>query len=309
MGSLLSGFFNDTLSTDELNALYNLVSDELNKDEIVEWMRLKWEQSSSYENVDGDAMFLQIMDRIRSMDLRKSYCPKRRLSELTRYAAIFVAAFVLSLLTIKRTGTGIDMDNPVSTIVELSYVEVAAPLDSTTMVMLEDGTRIWLNAGAKLKYPACFADNRREVFLLGEGFFDVAIDRHRIFIVKTGGMNIKVVGTKFNVRANIDDNRIEISLIEGAIEALGLKNSRQDGNPVLKPGQRLILQKDSEVFSIVDNVVPETLFVPKEVAALTKVRYSGMVERQTFAQSVSIFGKSTSGYFDVGQNKVILTKP
>lgn len=81
---------------------------------------------------------------------------------------------------------------------------------------LADGTKIWLNAGSRLVYPPVFPDSCRQVEILGEGYFEVAHDAQRPFVVEAGGVEIRVLGTSFNVSSY--DNTIETTLLEGSVE-------------------------------------------------------------------------------------------
>ncbi|CAL1519678.1 FecR domain-containing protein [Chitinophaga sp. MM2321] len=112
-------------------------------------------------------------------------------------------------------------------------------------IKLADGTSVWLNADSELKYPSRFKGDKREVYLKGEAFFDVAKDASRPFIVHTATMNINVLGTSFNVKAYPNDSVSEATLISGEVE-VEMKN-RSDKKIRLKPAEKLVLPngKDS----------------------------------------------------------------
>ena len=84
-------------------------------------------------------------------------------------------------------------------------------------IMLSDGTGIVLDAGSSLKYPEKFEGNIREVFLSGEGFFEVVPDVKRPFVVHANHAVIQVLGTKFNVRAWLPDKRVTVAVAEGKV--------------------------------------------------------------------------------------------
>ena len=91
------------------------------------------------------------------------------------------------------------------------------PYGKTSEVLLPDGTKVYLNAGSRFIYPENFIDKNREVFLIGEAFFEVKHDSEHPFIVQTPDINIKVLGTKFNVSAYPSDNIVETVLTEGKV--------------------------------------------------------------------------------------------
>jgi len=120
---------------------------------------------------------------------------------------------------------------------KLIYNEIKIPYGKTFKVMLSDGTSVNLNAGSSLKYPVQFVKgHNREVVLEGEAFFDVAKDKTHPFIVKTRGVNVQVLGTKFNVSSYKEDSDINTVLIEGSVSLSGLGNV--DKKAMLTPGEK-----------------------------------------------------------------------
>lgn len=100
---------------------------------------------------------------------------------------------------------------------ETSMNHMINPFGKTTEIFLADGTRVFLNAGSQLVYPENFTGQNREVFLVGEAFFDVKHDPEHPFIVRLNDLRIKVLGTRFNVSAYPIDNIIETVLEEGKV--------------------------------------------------------------------------------------------
>ncbi len=102
--------------------------------------------------------------------------------------------------------------------VNQAYNEVFSSVDAITKVTLPDGTNVWLNHSSSLKYPSLFDGSCRTTELKGEGYFEVAHNAKIPFIVKTGNIQIKATGTKFNIMAYPDEARVETSLIEGKVD-------------------------------------------------------------------------------------------
>lgn len=100
-------------------------------------------------------------------------------------------------------------------------------------VTLSDGTKVWLNAESELRYPVKFAGNTRQVYLKGEGYFEVMTDKTKPFLVKSGEHQVKVYGTQFCINT-YDESHIQTVLVEGSI---GLKSSLKSEENMLKPGQ------------------------------------------------------------------------
>jgi ferric-dicitrate binding protein FerR (iron transport regulator) len=122
----------------------------------------------------------------------------------------------------------------------LVFNEITAPLGSRTHVVLPDGTRVWLNAGSKIRYPMNFLDGDREVALTGEAYFEVKKAEKKRFIVKTSDLAIRVWGTKFNVRAYPEDATIQTTLVEGSVSILKLKGKNPEKETFLVPNQTAI---------------------------------------------------------------------
>ena len=110
---------------------------------------------------------------------------------------------------------------------------------SQKMLILEDGTRIWLNAGSHLVYPTAFSGATREVELEGEAFFDVAARASMPFLVHAGKITVKVLGTRFNVKAYKEDANITTTLISGKVQVM------MDNDPekkiILSPHEKLMV--------------------------------------------------------------------
>ncbi|MDR2130877.1 MAG: FecR domain-containing protein [Odoribacteraceae bacterium] len=108
---------------------------------------------------------------------------------------------------------------------------------------LPDSTHVWLNAGSKLRYPLRFTDDTREVELDGEGYFEVKSEKQRTFIVKANGVEIRVLGTRFNVSSH--DDRVVTTLLEGKVQLT--KGSEE---VTLFPDQQAIVERDGERFTV-----------------------------------------------------------
>jgi len=125
---------------------------------------------------------------------------------------------------------------------EKAISEISTKNGSKTSIVLPDGTAVWLNAGSKLTYDKDYGNSIREVNLSGEAFFDVVKNKEKPFIIHTSKMDIKVLGTKFNVKSYPMDKTTETTLIRGSIE-VSLKD-RASQKLILKPNEKLVLAND-----------------------------------------------------------------
>lgn len=114
---------------------------------------------------------------------------------------------------------------------ELNTVET--PRGRQFQLTLEDGTKVWLNASSSIRFPVVFDGPQRSVEITGEVYFEVAKNKQKPFIVKTGNMSVEVLGTQFNVNAYNDETTMKTTLVEGSVKIIKDKSSG-----LLKPGQQ-----------------------------------------------------------------------
>lgn len=126
-----------------------------------------------------------------------------------------------------------------------AYVQISVAPGETKRMLLPDSSVVWLNAGSTLRYPESFNKNTREVFLNGEGYFEVAKNAGHPFIVSTSKGNITVMGTTFNVSAYAGKPRFVIALLEGRVRVNDLQGKSRD----LVPMKKAELIKDALVVS------------------------------------------------------------
>ncbi|RXK85418.1 FecR family protein [Filimonas effusa] len=98
----------------------------------------------------------------------------------------------------------------------VAYNTLKVPRGGKFSVLLPDGTNVWLNSASSLKYPASFSGKERSVELDGEAYFEVA-PKSAAFIVKTGNLDVQVLGTAFNIMAYKDEGKIAATLVEGKV--------------------------------------------------------------------------------------------
>lgn len=125
-------------------------------------------------------------------------------------------------------------------------VEMKNPLGLKSSLILSDGTKVTLNAGTTLSYPTAFVSDKRIVKVSGEAFFEVAHDEKHPFIVKADNVNIRVLGTRFNVKAYEEENKIEVTLTEGRV-GVGLDD--QANQISIQAGQQVLFDKGKGLFS------------------------------------------------------------
>lgn len=188
----------------------------------------------------------QNLDFLREkLDLRSS--PGRTLVRRVRVGSF--AAMVALLI-----GLGIRLiylnNHPAEVIVPpVSYCRIEIPQGAQSKLILPDSTSVYLNGGTIIKYDASFQNKaEREVYLNGEAYFEVAKNAEKPFIVHAADLNVKVLGTKFNVSSYPDEPNIKVSLVEGRVKV----STASDGVDkfYLSPNEQAVYDKAKKTLSV-----------------------------------------------------------
>lgn len=116
---------------------------------------------------------------------------------------------------------------------EVVYNTLTTPRGGQFKLVLPDGSEVWLNAASTIKYPTSFPGKERKVDIQGEAYFEIAHNASQPFIVNANGMEVKVLGTHFNINAYNDESLLKTSLLEGSISL-----SKNGEVVLLTPGQQ-----------------------------------------------------------------------
>jgi len=161
--------------------------------------------------------------------------------------------------------------------------EVSTKYGSRTYLRLPDGTQVWLNSGSRISYDKAYGINLRKVVLSGEAYFDVIKNPAHPFVIHTSNINIKVLGTAFNVKSFPGEKNSETSLIRGSIEVT-FKNQPSQ-KIILKPNEKLITANDDPVKQdIISGVIqePAPAATTKNTAGITKKEPQALVSHLTY---------------------------
>lgn len=146
---------------------------------------------------------------------------------------------------------------------------VSTQKGSRLQAKLPDGTTVWLNAGSHLEYDDHYGKVVRNVFLTGEAFFDVTHNKEKPFIIHTTAMDLKVLGTTFNVRAYPEEKRTEAALITGMLEVSF--SNQPEKKVVLKPAEKISVSNDKNA---TDSVwVESSITADKPIMSVSSVTY------------------------------------
>lgn len=128
------------------------------------------------------------------------------------------------------------------------FIQLIVPNGKRSTLILEDGTKVWVNAGSRIVYPITFEKKKREVYVDGEIFFEVTHDKKRPFVVKTKEMEVQVLGTSFNVTAYEADRSSSVVLVDGAV----VVDTKEEENICLTPNNMLSYHEGEYAIKEVD---------------------------------------------------------
>lgn len=164
--------------------------------------------SGSYAELKSKLLIRQQFNAVPTIQLKKQRFSFLKIAAMLVLAAIsgFTVAYLLGGRPNVQTDT--------------VWFETQVPRGEKSLLLLPDGSKVWMNSESSLSYPGNFMDGNRNVKLKGEAYFEVAKQNGTTFTVETRDYNVRVLGTKFNVMAYGDFDRTETTLIEGKVEIL-----------------------------------------------------------------------------------------
>jgi len=229
LARLLKEDVNGNYPMELIEALWNEEYGTYETDENVSTERLeeKWQEFTQLINrqVDEEG---QIEDNDKKIGRRHFWNKKYILALVACFIVLFVSIVAVKMIVFKKAPA--------------KNIEIATAKGSIRQISLPDGSSVILNAGSHISYKKTFDAKHRALFLSGEALFDIAKDPKHPFVVTTQSMRIRVLGTKFNVKAYPDDNVAEASLFRGSIE-LSVVNE-PDRKILLKPSEKIKVIKE-----------------------------------------------------------------
>ena len=284
--------------------------------------------------MESSRLWAQITEQIEKPDSFEDGERKSR----RRNLVYGIAASVILFVTVFYANNGDFVGGKEISKQETILIEKVAPEGKISKLTFEDGTTVNLFSGSTIRYPVNFSNNSREVYLEGEGFFEVTKDLERPFTVKTSTLKTTALGTSFNVRTYENNSKCDVSLVTGKVKVELLGNSNGKRNTVfLEPGEEAVLEfegvlkqqfnikettywKDGyiylenksfdETISIlkrwfkVDFVVKNRAKVENQLKGRTGV---GTFKNQTLENILRVIGHSFEFNYEIQDKTVILT--
>lgn len=187
--------------------------------------------------VQPEASFQQSWERVKSKTGLSPRPVFRNIRRLRRLVAIFVAGMLVA------GGSFVFFRQP-------AVVEVVTGNNEQKYFRLPDNSEIWLNSGSRISYAAGFRDSIRRIVLVGEACFQVSPDKTKAFVVEAANMEVRALGTAFNISAYPSDSRTIATLNHGKIQVHIRTGEEEQLKYVLEPRQQMIFYKDEQRVSV-----------------------------------------------------------
>ena len=236
---IITYFFHHSFSKEMINRVHRRMIAKRNEKEQEEVCLSLWEEIGfpRDEHRTKEA-FRRLQHR-----LDKS-APKRTLSVFLKRASI-AALWILSLvLIVSSVYMYRDASAMRQQLAQVSMIEHFVPVGKREMITLPDSSRVWLNSGSVLVYPSAFFGDRREVYLSGEGYFEVDGNSEWPFMVNVRALDVEVLGTRFDVWAYPESKEIKATLEQGTVQVH--LNEVADRIYQLKPDEQLVYHVDKK---------------------------------------------------------------
>lgn len=243
--ALFRRYIIDDLTDEEQTLFFLLLQDKSTQEELHMAMENWWNETERFQDMPMDAAgqrrIRQVMERISIPEPRKLIRPWWK----------WVAAACIALVGFYVMKAYIPANEPTQH-QELAVIEIATTYGQKKRVQLPDGSVIHLNAGSMIQYDGNFNTAMRRLTLVGEAFFEVTSNPEKPFIVKTGPLYAKVLGTSFNIRAMENAPDIQVVVAGGAVQVGESADTVADTivHAVLSPRQRLTYDKASKQVSV-----------------------------------------------------------
>lgn len=264
LGKKLSG----EITADELKEFGSAISNNESYSKEYESLKAYWqEDEKSYDTIA--LIFEKIKEKtgireIENHNVIQLNVKKRKFSWIQKIAAVL--CLVALTAGLYQFFSSRSLNNSSS----IAWEKLETPSRLIRKITLSDGTQITLNSESTLKYPAVFKGDTREVYLTGEAYFDVASDHQHPFVLHTEKMDIRVLGTAFNVRSYANDRSKETTLLRGKIEVTFPDNPAE--KVVLKPTDKIVIRDSSyrvttqTYYNKSDKNIMETLWMSNRLA-------------------------------------------
>lgn len=256
---LIVDYITGRLTPDKFDYLNSWIAES--KDNLFYFRKLQeiWYVSAPQDEdvYDKELAYNRFLYRVKEANQFAEITPRKKNVFTKRFIQIAASVAIIVALT---SIYFLKFVSPSITSTKDEFYSITVPYGAKSKVTLSDSTKVWLNSGTTIEYSYIAKDKIRKLVLNGEAYFEVAKMKGIPFIVKTDRLDIKVLGTKFNVTSYAEDPQVNITLLEGSI-ALKTDNSKSN-EILLKPNKSATFDKFSNSLEI------------KSVNAYTSIQWS-----------------------------------
>lgn len=231
-----------------ISLIYDSLTDNINledKEKLNAWISLSKDNQDLFLEIKELHTFLNINDNYSHYNHEVAYhhfssknkSLHRKITFLKNasIAAVLMLAFGLAINFYKHENNA-----------ELKTSTITVKKGSKTKTVLNDGTTIWLNSNSELIFDENFGQSDRRVKLKGEGYFDVAYNEKKPFVVETSSLNIQVLGTSFDVATDEENQEVRVILVSGSVELISEKGKRR----IMRPKEMITYNILDENFNL-----------------------------------------------------------
>lgn len=253
-----------------------------------------WNSSVKPDRAAAEAAFSRHLDRMQEQQI--DFAPTGRSHRRTLLLSLSVAVgFGLLTALIWSSRHAPTQTATIGHQVAAAGSDIYTANGSRTHLTLPDGTLVWVNAGSRLTYGRNFNTTSREVSLTGEAFFDVAHNSQKPFLIHTSRIDVRVLGTSFNLKSYPSDKTTEATLVRGSIQ-ISIKD-RPSEKIILKPDEKLVIANEN---GIVQPAVPGSSIgvLDKPLIAIRKPTYeqkTGAMIETSWVDNKLIFSEENFG--------------
>lgn len=322
--SLIIAELDDGISVQEKEILYKWISKSEKNARYYTRIKDLWE--ASLANASDLAQTSREWERFTRRLIAQPQKSKKSLSinKWYRVAAVVAISLLVASQAIQYFKTG-----------EPVYITSVAPQGSVSQTILPDGTMIYLNAGSEIKYDVNPGGKSREVSIKGEAWFDVQRNEKKPFIVHTSYYDVKVLGTRFNVKAYEDEETVATTLEEGSVCIRSTDKFKIKEELTLRSGEQLTFNKSNRKLQLkkVDTRLftswkeNKLIFLEMSFADLVKLlerkygveivvadksilneHYSGTIKNETIMEILNIIQYTHPVQYRIEGQKIVINK-
>lgn len=266
---LLQKYLSSECTPEVESTIKKYLIDPSNRKEVERFFEEIWnetEETATIAGIDYSASYHQILNRILepssvvSIESQKGKAVSRirRITHhLSKAAAIlFIPVILFSIWQVDRN---LELKESTKSI---ASTELTVPYGSRLKTELPDGSTVWLNGGSTLKYPQVFTGDKRIIEFSGEGYFDIIKNEDAPFIINTDAIDVRVLGTRFNLTSYPEERLITTTLVEGSVRIIN-KHKKTKQTYTLQPSEKYTFNTGSgqEQIEMVTNTFKDIAWI------------------------------------------------